>query len=207
MLVSNNFDALQAATNRKHTHVVEFAKSLCVPNITEQCQLSVRFQAAWGSVRDILQSSLSAEVALTWLQIEQNCQIAASDQSVEEELNNLLEALAVAHNVSGVVVLQTESELMKTGGLVDVTNSKSREISVELSNEASQWLDHAEKQMALLFWKRLERLASGERNHTVSKRLSFSGSCPIFETKLDKGLRILWTKLLRETKYSILVRS
>lgn len=44
-----------------------------------------------------------------------------------------------------------------------------------------------------MFWSRISRLSSGDRSYAMSKRLNNSKRT-IFETKLDSGMRILWTE-------------
>jgi hypothetical protein len=82
--------------------------------------------------------------------------------------------------------------------------------TIELSQAVTKWLDKADAKYRQLFCRRMEQLAGGYRSYALSKRL---GHCrhPIYESKLDAGQRILWTKLRRgephEQRYSILVRA
>ena len=54
-----------------------------------------------------------------------------------------------------------------------------------------------------MFAKKIERLAEGGRSY-LCKRLKGS-DFPIFESKLDAGQRILWTKFNRDNRNGILV--
>jgi hypothetical protein len=79
--------------------------------------------------------------------------------------------------------------------------------NIELSVGVVRWLDQAETHLRRMFLKRIQQLAEGQRSYALSKRLQYVGACPMFESKLDKGMRILWTLLERDRKHSILVRS
>ncbi len=43
--------------------------------------------------------------------------------------------------------------------------------------------------------KKLVRLACGDRSYAMSKALRGTSTVTVFETKLDKGMRVLWTEL------------
>jgi hypothetical protein len=81
--------------------------------------------------------------------------------------------------------------------------------TIELSQAVTKWLEKADAKYRQLFCRRMEQLAGGYRSYALSKRLSHCRH-PIYESKLDAGQRILWTKLRRgephEQRYSILVR-
>jgi hypothetical protein len=68
--------------------------------------------------------------------------------------------------------------------------------TIELSQSTLKWLDKADGKYRKLFCRRLEQLASGERSYALSKRLKHCQH-PIYETKLDAGQRVLWTRLRR----------
>jgi hypothetical protein len=82
--------------------------------------------------------------------------------------------------------------------------------TIELSQAVTKWLEKADAKYRQLFCRRMEQLAGGYRSYALSKRLSHCRH-PIYESKLDAGQRILWTKLRRgephEQRYSILVRA
>jgi hypothetical protein len=80
--------------------------------------------------------------------------------------------------------------------------------TIELSQAVTKWLEKTDAKYRQLFCRRMEQLAGGYRSYALSKRLSHCRH-PIYESKLDAGQRILWTKLRRgephEQRYSILV--
>jgi len=71
--------------------------------------------------------------------------------------------------------------------------------SNKLTAEALKWYKHADPRQSLLFIRRLDQLAAGERSRILNKHLVGSKNFSIFETYLDQGrtaLRILWTECL-----------
>ena len=73
--------------------------------------------------------------------------------------------------------------------------------NVMLTAEALRWYKHADPRLSILFLRRLQQLAAGERSRILNKHLVGSKNFSIFETYLDQGrtaLRILWTEC-RET--------
>jgi hypothetical protein len=90
---------------------------------------------------------------------------------------------------------------------------------VELTEPVVKWLRGADARYKRMFENRVRRLADGERSYALSKALKGgSGAGPggfsVYETKLDAGQRILWTKMQRgEVRHtdsgseSILVRT
>ena len=76
--------------------------------------------------------------------------------------------------------------------------------AVEMSISVTKWVQAADDRFKGMFQQRLERLSSGDRSYALSKRLSHC-SCPIYESKLDAGQRILWTPLRRGQLRTIMV--
>jgi ankyrin repeat protein len=69
--------------------------------------------------------------------------------------------------------------------------------NVMLTAEALRWYKHADPRLSILFLRRLQQLAAGERSRILNKHLVGSKNFSIFETYLDQGrtaLRILWTE-------------
>jgi hypothetical protein len=77
--------------------------------------------------------------------------------------------------------------------------------AVELAQSVVKWLDKADAAYHDMFYKKIESLAGGARSYALSKRLK-NCAIPIFESKLDGGQRILWTKVKRDLKLHLLVR-
>jgi len=76
--------------------------------------------------------------------------------------------------------------------------------TVEMSVSVTKWVRAADERCKDMFQQRLERLSSGDRSYALSKRLSHC-NCPIYESKLDAGQRILWTPLLRGQLRTVMV--
>jgi hypothetical protein len=70
-------------------------------------------------------------------------------------------------------------------------------IPVDLSIAVKKWLEKTDDQYREMFQRRVLQLASGQRSYALSKRLKHC-SVPVYETKLDKGQRILWSQILRQ---------
>jgi hypothetical protein len=85
-----------------------------------------------------------------------------------------------------------------------ITSTQPSLENIELSSSALKWFEFADLSLREIFLKRVTQLADGQRSYALSKRLKHC-SYPVYETKLDKGMRILWTKLQRVDKGSILV--
>jgi hypothetical protein len=70
--------------------------------------------------------------------------------------------------------------------------------NIKLTAEALKWYKHADPRLSMLFLRRLEQLAAGDRSRILNKHLVGSKNFSIFETYLDQGrtaLRILWTEV------------
>lgn len=72
-------------------------------------------------------------------------------------------------------------------------------LNVEFTETVMKWLQNADSRYRIMFSDRIERLAQGERSYMLAKRLKGCNS-PVFETKLDRGQRILWTQLRRKNE-------
>jgi hypothetical protein len=66
---------------------------------------------------------------------------------------------------------------------------------VLLTAAAVRWLRTADKSLVEMAEKKLERLACGDRSYAMAKALRGTSTVTVFETKLDKGMRVLWTLL------------
>ncbi len=75
---------------------------------------------------------------------------------------------------------------------------------VLITESVTKWIDRADGRYREIFSQRMVQLAAGERSYTLSKGLKGCEN-PIFETKLDDGQRILWSRVLRGDVPIILV--
>ncbi|KAJ1443989.1 P-loop containing nucleoside triphosphate hydrolase protein [Ochromonadaceae sp. CCMP2298] len=67
---------------------------------------------------------------------------------------------------------------------------------IELSQSVVRWLEGADAVLLGMFYSRVQMLAGGRRSKAYCKRL-VGTRVPMWETKLDGGVRILWTQLRR----------
>ena len=64
--------------------------------------------------------------------------------------------------------------------------------TVEFTDKVLKWLRRADSHYRSRALDRMRQLSSGRRSYCLSKRLKTSFDMPLYETKLDKGMRILW---------------
>jgi hypothetical protein len=76
--------------------------------------------------------------------------------------------------------------------------------SVEVSASVAKWLSKADALFQQIFMARTAQLAAGDRSYALSKRLQ-GCEYPMFETKLGRGMRVLWTQTRCDGKGSVLV--
>jgi len=79
------------------------------------------------------------------------------------------------------------------------------EHDLELSMQAFKWYSSSDESYKDMFEKKLRRLLDGDDSYAMSKKLKGTMHISIFEAKLDKGQRILYSKVLRDNKCSFLV--
>ncbi len=110
-------------------------------------------------------------------------------------------------------ILASSSHSLSMPSPVEVSYSRSAALSVveiEMSRAVLKWVSQADERYKLLFHRRIDQLAQGLHSYALCKRLQGSNR-PIYETKLDAGMRILWTPLRRvevdcaETKMKLFV--
>lgn len=68
---------------------------------------------------------------------------------------------------------------------------------VDFSKRVYDWFEKADNRLKQMFIMRLEKILSGVRTYSVAKPLKGCDH-PVFEAKLDPGVRILWTELRRK---------
>jgi hypothetical protein len=182
-----------------------------------------RFTGLWGQVIDHLANGPPRHIR--WSELKVNCDIyvsgpEAAGQSIatthdEALVSQLMEESARADVSEADAELEVELQdkdceqmafddcnargAVSSSG--NVGNGTKGEMvpaveAVELSLSVTKWLEKADAKYRQLFCRRMEQLADGYRSYALSKRLSHC-SHPIYETKLDAGQRILWTKLRR----------
>lgn len=95
--------------------------------------------------------------------------------------------------------LLTNEPVIKDDDEIDVVEILHQGIeNIEFSNSTVRWLeDRRNSQYLELFLARIKMLSSGHRSYAYAKRLE-GCKYPLFETKLDAGMRILWTQLHRD---------
>ncbi|KAJ1416958.1 hypothetical protein B484DRAFT_151742 [Ochromonadaceae sp. CCMP2298] len=71
---------------------------------------------------------------------------------------------------------------------------------IEVTGDVVRWRKEADAALFNMFYRRVQMLASGHRSYAYSKRLvdtTLPRGVHLRETKLNKGMRILWTQLRR----------
>lgn len=76
--------------------------------------------------------------------------------------------------------------------------------NIEISNPTMKWLEKQDSKYSSMFWAKIDELSTGRRSYALSKRLKGT-THPIYETKLDSGMRILWTQLRRQSEAPSLI--
>ena len=77
--------------------------------------------------------------------------------------------------------------------------------SIEISKAVEKWRHNVDSSVKDIFYRCVDRLASGRESYSTAKRLQ-GVPLPIFEMKLTKGCRIIYTRLKRGSESpSILV--
>jgi hypothetical protein len=137
---------------------------------------------------------------------------AVPGKGVRSELHDSTNETSVAHgepsNSSNGLSLQditlrasqssddeTDEEIYCDDDVFDRGDIPSFEM-IELSDNVHKWLVQSDKLHVEQFWRCMDRLAAGGRTYSLMKRLK-GCSYPIYESKLNKGDRILWTEVLR----------
>jgi hypothetical protein len=182
------------------------------------------FKHIWQQVIVELRKAMTGAVpTVSWASIKREYDMVAddTDSAIISELFHKVSIVgsdAVGGLVSAEVANTTIEPLSQSLGFTHVHHySYSQEDeedtlldfqapleNIELSNSVVKWFTGADAVHRELFSKRLVQLADGQRSYALSKRLQGS-SYPLYETKLDRGVRILWTKVERDGRESILV--
>jgi hypothetical protein len=183
------------------------------------------FRVVWGEVVEYVGSEhCPLQPTTTWSNIKiQYDMMASRDAEFEEQrqqeraLQGAMDA-AAATNSEMDVDCDTARDPLSTANTDeddhsplpsrDNTSSSLLQVSadnVELAQSAIKWLSTADTSYRMLFQQKIAQLTEGERSYGLSKRLRHAGTWPIFQTKLDKGVRILWTRLKRDSDHNILV--
>jgi hypothetical protein len=186
------------------------------------------FKSVWGSVRWTLTHRSKSVQSFSWatLKLQHDLVVScllenrsrenAHCSAVGSDLVSEVTELAVA---SGAIICKQLTSTVRAvsdvirfdnenvDASVSVIEEQHRESTlenIELSSQVLKWMSCADPVLRGFFFDRVARLANGERSYALSKRLKHC-AYPVFETKLDRGERILWTKLRRGVVESILV--
>jgi hypothetical protein len=168
-------------------------------------QVWLRFRSVWGPVLIGIRAAIPQ--ALSWSTIKLRFDIIATPDHDDD-------VAAITSGVLGMssvdVSVETSDVVLAASGTTQPVAVESETIqqlpvtNIELSQAALKWFSGADGTYQHLFQSRLTSLADGYRSYALSKRLKHC-SFPMYETKLDSGQRMLWTKVLRDDRESILV--
>ena len=165
----------------------------------------------WSAVMAALDAPLLSPIA--WTDVKVAYDMRAGDMSEEwdrerDALHALTAEAATARETDGQVpepnLSDEEGEVSAahedTGqsdkAIVVVCNPALPLNAIEFTQAVARWLERADAKYRALFCKRVEQLADGQRSYALSKPLRHC-VYPVFETKLDAGQRLIWTRTKR----------
>jgi hypothetical protein len=186
-----------------------------------------RFYVIWKGVIEILNDPMQSFIhAVSWSHMKLTHNMVCVDGENKEEniLQNITTTVISVTNMSSSDLLVDEGDLnsdydddilidsiignnhkLKNNNNSNENNECDYDIEyVELTQSVVKWLDSADGKYRYLFHKRLQQLVKGERSYALSKRLQHC-DVPVYESKLDRGQRILWTHIKRNTSSNLLV--
>ena len=76
---------------------------------------------------------------------------------------------------------------------------------LDISSHVYKWIESADEMLKGMLLKKLAKLRAGHNSYAMCKRLKGTVNTPVFETKLDSGQRILWTKVNRENERASII--
>jgi len=140
-------------------------------------------------------SPLSKTFGKTWAELKlENKYVAQSNEfDIYED-----EALGVVGREDNDDYLEAfeedDADFEYTDDMIGKTPGEAIVSNILLTSEALKWLrSHKDEKYRELFHKRIDQLARGGHSYCLSKRLKGSKH-GAWETKLDKGQRIIWTE-------------
>jgi hypothetical protein len=186
-----------------------------------------RFYVIWKGVIELLNDSMQSFThAVTWSHMKLTHDMVCVDGESKEEsiLQDITTTVISATSISSSDLEDVEDTDYDYDDVpIDciITNNNNQQFSneddindnneykfefdcVELAQSVVKWLDSADGKYRFLFHKRLQQLVKGERSYALSKRLQHC-DIPVYESKLDRGQRILWTHITRSTSTNLLV--
>lgn len=126
----------------------------------------------------------------------------------DEQVSNIVENLAINNNdivkdSSSIYddddEFYPENERVNEASIDESCKSQIEqnvsEGTLELSSQVNQWILDSDTRWVGMFFKRIEKLSNGMNSYACCKQLKGTKKYKIFESKLDKGQRILWTKV------------
>ena len=124
----------------------------------------------------------------------------------DEQVSNIVENLAVnnndnkeSHYIDDDDEFYPENERLDENAIDELCKlqviQNVSEGSLELSSQVNQWILDSDTRWVGMFFKRIEKLSNGMNSYACCKQLKGTKKYKIFESKLDKGQRILWTKV------------
>eukprot|EP00546_Thalassionema_frauenfeldii_P011581 CAMPEP_0178925970 /NCGR_PEP_ID=MMETSP0786-20121207/18238_1 /TAXON_ID=186022 /ORGANISM="Thalassionema frauenfeldii, Strain CCMP 1798" /LENGTH=1471 /DNA_ID=CAMNT_0020600971 /DNA_START=303 /DNA_END=4718 /DNA_ORIENTATION=+ len=154
---------------------------------------------AWSElilkIKNMKTGNLPDYFGKTWAELKIDCNYVAQSNEYE-----IYEDEALAANADLDQSIQ-DDELEKNDGIIDYTDDmigkfspEAKVLTILLTSEALKWLRmQKDQKYRNLFHKRIDQLAKGGQSYCLSKKLKGSKH-GAFETKLDKGQRIIWTQ-------------
>jgi len=189
-----------------------FVRTIYAPEIALRVESRRAFYSRWGATHHVVTSkacSNKAPKAFSWSdQKVRYDMVVCADET--EGVGGLREFREITEKVAfeKPSVTEINDEYFDSDPLeeeVKPENERREEKylvlasvdNIEISNPVNKWLDAADSKYRQMFLRRIEELARGHRSYAYSKRL-IGCSHPLFEAKLDAGMRIMWTELHRQ---------
>jgi hypothetical protein len=151
----------------------------------------------------------------TWSQLKSRFDIVVCDDS-DAKYKNIAELMNIAQLSTDIYestsIISGDDNTMVSVTVAPVASPTQQQQQLLINNidftaDVVKWFNHKSTDVYFkqLFRTRILQLSDGQRSYALSKRLQHTGVCPLFETKLTKGVRILWTNIVRNERRSILV--
>ena len=182
----------------------------------------LQFKGLYKSLFQLIEKkamwSSSCSLLPTWSELKLGYEMEAGDEDDDNDgtntINNLIgNNLDMGHpvdcdedinddsNLDSITTESTNDDVMASQ-LKDIeintnTNTNNYKLeNIEFTSAAIKWLESTDTKYLNMFIQRVSRLANGDQSYALSKRLKHCKS-PIYESKLDSGTRILWSRLQR----------
>eukprot|EP00547_Thalassionema_nitzschioides_P017852 CAMPEP_0194239112 /NCGR_PEP_ID=MMETSP0158-20130606/5677_1 /TAXON_ID=33649 /ORGANISM="Thalassionema nitzschioides, Strain L26-B" /LENGTH=1368 /DNA_ID=CAMNT_0038973517 /DNA_START=483 /DNA_END=4585 /DNA_ORIENTATION=- len=154
---------------------------------------------AWSElmlkIKSMKKNSLPGYFGKTWAELKLECNYVAQSNEYEIYEDEALAANAdFDDSVQDIELEKNDHIVTYTEDMIGESSTEAKVLPILLTSEAVKWLRmQKDQKYRELFHKRIDQLAKGGQSYCLSKKLKGSNH-GAFETKLDKGQRIIWTQ-------------